>query len=258
MLRRNSADPLYVQIADRLRVRVESGEFSDAHALPSEQALCEEFGVSRTTVRRALELLEEGSFLSSRQGRGVFVREPKLSSNLTLLRGFTQFCAENDVETTSRVLSNIEIPAPLFVSRKLRQPEGAHVVYLNRVRTVDGVKAVIEEVWLPANEYDFLVREDLDDRSLYEAIEEHTGFHFDDNCLPVITLESALATGEELEMLDIEGPASVFVVSESVFSSTGAPLHFTRRVLLGDYFKYFFSDRASQLSVDVETLRDPI
>ena len=123
---------------------------------------------------------------------------------------------------------------------------------------MDGVKAVIEEVWLPANEYDFLVREDLDDRSLYEAIEEHTGFHFDDNCLPVITLESALATGEELEMLDIEGPASVFVVSESVFSSTGAPLHFTRRVLLGDYFKYFFSDRASQLSVDVETLRDPI
>lgn len=65
------ADFAYVQVANHIAVRIETGEIS--HKLPAERALAEEYGVAYQTVRHAMQLLRERGLIVTRQGRGTFV-----------------------------------------------------------------------------------------------------------------------------------------------------------------------------------------
>ena len=94
----------------------------------------------------------------------------------------------------------------------------------------------------------------MNNSSLYSVIERETGLRLEDNCFPSIVLEAGLATEEEKALLEIKGEAAMFILSETVYMSTGTPVHFTKQVMLGDYFKYFFSNRANQLGVNWDSL----
>lgn len=69
-------DPVYSQLAGSLRDRITNGDLSAARRLPSEAALSAEFGVSRTTLRRALEMLEKAGVVRATPGLGWFVDDP--------------------------------------------------------------------------------------------------------------------------------------------------------------------------------------
>jgi DNA-binding GntR family transcriptional regulator len=69
-------DPLYKQIATELRSRIERGVYQPGYAIPSNSALCEEFGVTHRTARMAVEILVEEGLLVGAVGRGMFVTDP--------------------------------------------------------------------------------------------------------------------------------------------------------------------------------------
>lgn len=69
------ATALYYQLVQKLRKHIITGEFAPGDALPIEPQLCEKFGVSRITVRKAVEILENEGLVSRQQGRGTFVRK---------------------------------------------------------------------------------------------------------------------------------------------------------------------------------------
>lgn len=73
MLQRNGDVPLYLQVKDQLLKRILDGDYPPGASLPAEPDLCEQFGVSRGTVRQALGVLERDGFVSREQGRGTFV-----------------------------------------------------------------------------------------------------------------------------------------------------------------------------------------
>jgi len=75
-LRPGSPLPLYYQLEQDLRARIRANEFSDGAPIPTEQRLCESYGVSRITVRRALDALMAGGLIARRQGVGTFVNAP--------------------------------------------------------------------------------------------------------------------------------------------------------------------------------------
>ena len=75
--------PLYIQIAEGLLDRIESGQVSPGDRLPSERELSQMLGVNRMTLRRALELLESQGLLIRRQGDGTYVAEPKIERQAT-------------------------------------------------------------------------------------------------------------------------------------------------------------------------------
>ena len=89
MIKLNSAIPLYQQVAEDLKNRIEQGEFCSGQSIPSEAKLCEQYEVSRITIRNAIAELVEQEILVKYQGKGVFVRTPKISSSLTTFKGFT-------------------------------------------------------------------------------------------------------------------------------------------------------------------------
>ncbi len=96
----------------------------------------------------------------------------------------------------------------------------------------------------------------MNDASLYSVIERETGLKLEDNCFPSIVLEAGLATEEEKALLGVQGEAAMFILTETVYMSTGSPVHYSKQVMLGDYFKYFFSNKANQLGVNWESLEE--
>ena len=250
ILNNNSAVPLYQQIAENLKNRIEQGEFVSGQCLPSEAKLCEHYGVSRPTVRSAIAELVEQEILVTYQGKGAFVRGVKISSNLNTFKGFTYFCKENNIETSNHVLEKVIMSPSQMIQKKLELSEGKEVVYLKRLRYVNHKPVMIEHIFIPFDEYGFLMNVDMENASLYEKIEEHVDIKIQDNCYTSIMLEANITTEEEMKLLDLEDPQAVFVLSETVYMNTGKPFHFTKQVLLGDYFKFFLSNKANQLSMN--------
>ena len=90
MLSKHSPVPLYQQLKAVIEDHIATGEWLPNQRAPSERELCEQFKISRITVRQALsELVMEGR-LTRTQGRGTFVAHPRIQQQLTNLTGFTQ------------------------------------------------------------------------------------------------------------------------------------------------------------------------
>ena len=250
MLNANSAVPLYQQVAEDIRNRITSGEYSPGQALPSESRLCELYNVSRITIRNAIADLVEQDLLVTHHGKGTFVQTPKISSSLNTFKGFTVFCHENNINAYTHMLGMNRQKPNTAIMKKLELTPEDDVVYLKRLRHVNDKPVMIEHVSLPCSQFEFLLDVDMEDQSLYEVIERRTGMRLEDNCYTSITLETSIATEEEAQLLKFDSPQSVFVLMETVITHTGIPVHYTKQILSGRHFKFFLSNKVNQLSMN--------
>ena len=141
--------PLYRQVREQLVQRLGTGLWPPGSALPSETSLAAELGVSQGTVRKALDELTAENVLVRRQGRGTFVARHGEGG---FLFQFFKLVPDTDkrVFPQSRVISVRRQPASLEVRRKLQLGKGAEAVHVRRVRTLDNVPCVIEDLWVAA------------------------------------------------------------------------------------------------------------
>jgi GntR family transcriptional regulator len=138
----------YVRVRDYLRSLV-THELAVGDAIPSERLLCERFGVSRMTVRQAVDALVVDGLLEREQGRGTFVAPTKVDLEVRLA-SFGEDMRRRGMEPSSRVLVAEEIAASPDIADALELLPGELVFYLHRVRYADGVPMAIEQTWLPS------------------------------------------------------------------------------------------------------------
>ncbi|HEU0089662.1 MAG TPA: GntR family transcriptional regulator [Pseudonocardiaceae bacterium] len=153
------ADPKHRQIADELRGQINRGELEPGDMLPSESALCEQYGVSRTTVRAALSALAHEGLVTSESGRGTFVRQRR---HLTY-RPQAEFCphpaspemdrfmTEHTAEgrRPSQTIDVAIVTPPKEVTRRLELDDDAVTVVRRRVRSLDGEPYFINDSYFP-------------------------------------------------------------------------------------------------------------
>ena len=96
--------PLYARVENALAAEIAAGGLPPGSQLPPEDGLIARFGVSRTTVRKAIEHLVARGLVEIRRGRGTFVAEPKLTQPLTGLSGFVEDMAALGRHATARLL----------------------------------------------------------------------------------------------------------------------------------------------------------
>ncbi len=111
VLNPSSPTPLFVQIKEALLHGLRSDMWSEDHPLPSERQLTVELGVSRATVRQAIQELESEGWLIRRQGRGTFSNMHKVEQRLELLAGFSDNMRAQGLEPSSRVIAHGLEPA---------------------------------------------------------------------------------------------------------------------------------------------------
>src|SRR5574342_920172 len=130
--------PLYYQLENILRSKIEGGEVLPNHKLPTEQELSREYKISRATVRQALAALVSEGLLFRKQGKGTFVTEKATQTKTVKLTGFTEDLFTEGHQAEVKVLEVKAVPSPERVSGILRIPTGEEVIRFKRVRSVDG------------------------------------------------------------------------------------------------------------------------
>lgn len=137
----------YVRVRDYLRSLV-THELGVGDAIPSERVLCDRFGVSRMTVRQAVDALVVEGLLEREQGRGTFVAPTKMDLEVRLA-SFGEEMIRRGMEPSSTVLVAEDVAAGPDVADALDLVPGERVHYLHRVRHADGRPMAIEQTWVP-------------------------------------------------------------------------------------------------------------
>ena len=103
MIDHNAPVSAYMQLMNHFSEAIARGEYKPGDKLPSESVMCREFGVSRTTVRQALQLLTQQDLVFSVHGRGTFVKMPAISSELTKITSFGQVLQQKGLSGYTRI-----------------------------------------------------------------------------------------------------------------------------------------------------------
>lgn len=171
----DSLTPLYQQVIDDIRAKIDSGEYAVGTKIPSESELSELYSVSRITIRHAIEELAASGFLTKKQGKGTYVNAPKLEKKVLqhkALQSFTDVCIQAGREPGAKNIRFEHVKARAHEAEQLEVPEGTELLVTHRVRTIDGVPMTYETCLFPLPEFAFLEQVDLSNASLYELIAE--------------------------------------------------------------------------------------
>jgi GntR family transcriptional regulator len=204
----------YQQIADDLRNRLAQREFSDGDVLPSESALSSEYGASRVTVRRALELLRAQGLVESRQGFGWSVSAEPLRADLSRLATIDAQLAAAGHTSERRIVGFGFVAAPERVRNLLGERT---VLEVERVQLADGSPLARVTVWCPESLGASLSRDDVAGSSFLEQLPVDLGG-------ATQTIGAAAASESDAELLGIAAGSPVLVVERITRSSAGRPV----------------------------------
>lgn len=235
---RKSKRPLYLGIADDLRAGILEHRWQPGDLLPSEPQLCRDYGVSRGTAVRAIEVLLQEGLAQRRQGVGTFVARPSLHRQLGFLNSFSETVSEQGGVPSHKLLSERRL------SRKEAMQfgcdEAAHE--LHRLRLVDGVPWALHRCLIPASVAGAVpelgeaspVRREAPDFSLYRALEA-AGFTVDH---AEELLQARAATADEARLLEMEPGAPLMMVHRKSFDATGRLLELIEAIYNAESYTY--------------------
>ena len=238
MLNRNSPEPLYVQLDHILRENIAAGVWQPGAAVPSENELSRQFGVSRMTARSVITGLVRDGLLYRVQGKGTFVSEEKISTRSPAYLGIREQLEEQGYRIETKLLSFAEEPASASVAAAIGRREGEAVYIIKRLRLVNSVPISIHHSYLPVALCRALSEDDLTgETQLCHCLERQFGLV---TAKVQESLESVLATKREAELLQIEPKAPLLLLEDRNQNREGTVFEYSRIWFRGDKLKLHF------------------
>lgn len=226
-----SGVPLYMQLSSSIREKINTGLWKSGSKIPSEQKLSELYGVSRITLRKAVEDLVEDELLIKKQGKGTFVAPVRIKKQLQNFLSFTEAC-KNVGMTPSAKLISIEIKQTSRSNAKFFDlSEEEPMVIIKRIRFADERPVILETNILP-EKFKFLLMENLEG-SLYELLNVK-------NIIPeksVKTVEVCVANNIEEKYLKVPCGTPLLLLNDLVYDNKMEPLHICKQIIRTDLFK---------------------
>lgn len=166
---------LHVQVSEYIRTRIESGEYPIGSQIPTENELAQLLGVSRPTVRQALDNLAHNGYLSRVKGKGTFVTQPKVVHESTrFLISYREESQKNNRILRTKVLELQVEPAQEHIAEALKLPVGAKVTRLTRLRYLEHYNneapVVYTTLYVPYKLFPDMCEIDFTDASFYEVL----------------------------------------------------------------------------------------
>jgi len=212
--------PRYQAIADDLRRRIEADEFGAGGLLPSEADLSATHGVSRVTVRKALDVLRDEGLLDSRQGFGWFVAIDPLRQSLGRLGTLEDQLETEGVLSERRILEFAFVEARGRVRAVLGSGE---VLKVRRLNLADGAPFAVVTVWCPQALAVDISRADVERSPFYELVEVELGG-------AVQTIGAAAVGARDAELLRMPEGAPALVCERVTHAAAGDPVLLSRFV----------------------------
>jgi GntR family transcriptional regulator len=211
--------------------------------LASERELAQQLGVSRPTVRAALDDLTRDGFLVRQRGRGTFTSPHKVTQELAGPAGMAVPPAEGD--WTSWVVSFAVSPALPPTAARLELSPGDPALRVTRVRLVDDEPIAIEHLELPADLVPGLQASDMESGNFYQLLRARFGIGVAE---AVQSIEPSFTNPEQAELLDVPVYSPLLQIERTTRDNTGRVVEVTRSVYRGDRYRITSTLRLDETS----------
>lgn len=231
----NKKQSLYGKLVDTIRESIET-ELKPHDLLPSERELSEIYGVSRTTVRLALQELEHMGFIYKKHGKGTFVSS--ISDSILNLSGaysFTEQMKSLGKVPETKILDFNIIKANKYFSENLDIHQGTQLIKIKRLRLADGKPMMVERTYLPYKKFNTLTKKMLEEKPMYDI--------FSDTYKEIVKYAeeefyaSIVGANDSLLIEVPEGAATLNLVRKT-YNVTNEVIEYTLSVARADQFRY--------------------
>ena len=226
--------PRYYQVYTVLQQRVREGEWTPDAPMPTEQEFSASFGVSRVTIRKALNMLEQEKLILRQQGRGTFALTPPRRPGRANFSGLLENVVDFELHTKVRVVSFGEVALPDEAARMLEQPTGARALKIVRVRSDAQSPFSFTTTYVPEPEAGLLTEDSLGNRTVSSALES----------AGVVTasaeqrLSATVAGVDVAKQLRIEVGAPLIIMTRVMRDEDGRPVELIQALYRPDKYEY--------------------
>ncbi len=226
--------PIYQEVYLKIKKLIREGEYEVGDFLPPEAELERMFHVSRTTVRKVMDMLSKEGYIEVKQGRGTRVVDYNSTQHLNGITSISETLKAKGMDVLTKSMYIDVVNATKRTADRLEIKEGDPVYRTQRVIIADGVPIVMME-----NFIDVRMCPGIDDKapqikSLYEFLEQEYGIHLE-YAKDVISAKSADFI--EAQMLDCRVGAALLTLRRITYSS-GRPISYDKSTLRADKYQF--------------------
>ena len=236
-LKKDAEQSLYMQLMFEIKAQIESGYDVAGDKIPTEVELGKIYNVSRITIRKTVEELCKLGYLEKKQGKGTFVKSPKIHRKIEMRKSqsFSKTCQSANVKAQSHILETKIITADKGKREFLKLNEEDRVIYIKRLRLVEQIPIIQEELYLPEKLFAGFDVSRLEDGSLFKAIMEDLKL----KAPPVGVSEiEAINAGMELSRILKINPGDAVLNMTTYWSDTeGNPLYIGYENIVGNRYR---------------------
>lgn len=233
-LDRQSTRPLFAQVMQSLRAAIDSGEFQPGGRIPTEPELATMYGVSRITIRRAIEELCEHGLLVKRQGKGTFVSQHKIAKKIEHISSFSESCRASGMTPSAKVLARTLLEDPPSAFTPPTELTDTQVLNIQRLHYADGVPIMIEDNYYPYSRLAFLEEAPLEG-SLFEVLAEH-GVRIGGSRNSYI--DALAATSSQAELLQVLVGDPLFFFYREMLDDVGQLIYVGRQHITAARYRF--------------------
>jgi len=232
---KNSEVPLYLQVSEWIRGNIYKGDLTTGDRVPSENQIMDMLGVSRGTVKKAVTMLVNEGLLVQVQGKGTYVKSENISYSLGEgLLSFAESLESQHLHFETEVIESRMDTASKLVASRLGIELGAPILYLKRVRSVEGEKVMLIENRINMAHCPGIENVDFNKNNLFPTVERLSG-------KKIASSESRYAAkiigAERGHYLEVHEDAPVLHLEQVVYFENSIPLEFGNVWLKSD--KYY-------------------
>lgn len=222
--------PIYLQLREVVRTKIEEGEYPPCTAIPSECDLAETYGINRQTVRNAIDALVNEGLLRRVPGKGVYVLGKKIERDLDILEGFTQTMLDKHVKPSFKVVAKVLRQAGEKYSLMFDIKPEDDICYIKRLCYADSEPVSLEEIYIPQYLVPKMGGIDLSVFSVYEVYDFY-GIRLERarQTLDLVRLEQ-----NDARMLGIDANLPVILFESTTYDDRGRIIEFNRNYARGD------------------------
>ena len=244
-LKSGSNKPIYLQLVSLIKNMISQKELRSGDLLPSEHELCDIFGISRTTVRLAMQTLAKEHLVERIKGKGTFISSPMFSRTLNNLYSFSGEMQRLNIDSDSQVISFRKVDMPQEFMEHFSGHSGKKLFRIKRIRSVNGTPLTIETVYIPTFICPGLNAELIKNTSLYFILNKLS------DITPVKAKETYTASSiskEEASLLKVPTSTSVFRVKRISYDLNIGVFEIAFIVVRGDKCSYEVELKSDHIS----------
>ncbi|GBG95502.1 GntR family transcriptional regulator [Ligilactobacillus salitolerans] len=231
------SSPIYIQIHNKIKETIAAGKWQVGDRIPAERELSVQFGVSRMTLRQAIQTLVDEGILERHVGSGTFVARQKVQEKMSSgVTSFTEIIESQGKKASSKTISYLITTPSISEREKLQLTEGEKVLRMERIRYADETPICFEVATLPY----YLIQDyqrSQTSTSLYRTLEE--------NGLSIGHAEqtiSATSAPERIaDFLAVKRGAAILRLRQTTSLSDGRPFEYVRTQYVGERFEFFLA-----------------